>query len=184
MSFIGDATARPPRVTFASVRTGESIEMPFTPEKFTEQIVVEYARQQVLGLSHQPLQYTGTQNHTIPDLDFFFRATTPAEIESIHDGRRFLMSLCYPPDGADSIRRGGPSRVLFIWPQVVVMTFVITRLNISHEKFNVEGRTTVFRAKIQIEEIRDARLTADEVRERGTIRAATNAAGGNDDASA
>ncbi|MCG8670588.1 MAG: hypothetical protein MI867_14315, partial [Pseudomonadales bacterium] len=171
MSHQGSLEARPPRITFASLRTGESVEMPFTPEQFQEDITVEYVRQNVLGLSHQPLQYRGTSNHVIPDLEFFFRATSREEIERIHNGRRFLLSLCYPPDNANTIRRGGPTRVLFVWPQVVTMTFVITRLSITHEKFNQEGRTTVFRAKLTIEEIRDARLTADEVRERGTIRA-------------
>lgn len=170
MSFYGDASMRPPRVSFTNLRTGETYEMPFTPETFTERVAVNYNRQAIVGMSHETLQYSHTSNHTFPGLDFFFRATTPEEVDLIHEGRLFLFSLGYASAGADSIREGAPPRILFFWPQVVSMTCVLTNIEISHEKFNVEGRTTVFRARMDVEEARDVRLSFEEARARGTQR--------------
>lgn len=172
MSFTGDATARPSRVMFTNLRTGETVDMPFTPTQFTESLTAEYGRKKPLGMSHSTLQYSGTTNHMFRGMDFFFRGTTPEEVDAIHDGRKFLMSLMYPSESADSVREGAPPRVLFIWPLVVSMTCVIGQLAITHVKFNRFGLTTVFRAVMSFEEKRDIRLTSEEVRIRGTQRSA------------
>lgn len=170
MSFAGEAGARPPRVSFTALRTGETFYMPFVPEKFKEGVKANYSDQTILGMSHKNRQYSHTDNHTFEKMVFFFRGETTAQVDLIHEGRKFLLSLCYASAGAGSVRDGGPTRVLFIWPQVVTMTCVIDSVGISHEKFNREGRTSQFRAEIIFGEIRDRRLTAEEVRESGTLR--------------
>lgn len=178
MSFAGDGRARPPRVSLTNLRTGETVEMPFTPETFAEQVAVNYARQAVVGMSHETLQYGNTGNYTLEGLDFFFRGNTPEEVDAIHDGRLFLLSLAYPPEGAESVRDGAPPRVLFFWPQVVSLTCVLTQIRVSHVKFNSQGRTTIFRVRMNLEEIRDVRLTMEAVRTSGTRRAASAPADG------
>jgi len=170
MSWGGDAAARPPRVSFTALRTGETIEFPFTPETLEESVAVNYAQQTVVGLSHQIDQYGSTGNHTFSGLDLWFRGTTENEVERIHDARRFLLAHTLPSGGAQSVRDGGPSRILFFWPQLVSMTCKLTNLRIRHQQFNVQGRTTIFRASVDISEIRDYRLTSEEVRIFGTQR--------------
>lgn len=144
--------------------------MPFWPTGLTEQIVVAYSRQKIVGMSHTTLQYSNTENYTLRGLNFFFRGTTEEEVNLNLEARLFLMSLCYSREGAQSVREGAPPRVLFIWPTLIAMTTVITNLRIQHEKFNRFGTPTVFRALFDLEEIRDVRLTSEEVRILGTRR--------------
>lgn len=176
MTFAGDAGARMPRVIIASIRTGEFVEMPFVPSELNEEIAVEYARQKVVGMSHEILQYVGTTNHKFSGLQFDFVGTPTGTTATVDrqatalDTRLFLMSLCYPSVNAQSIRTGGPSRVLFAWPNLISMTCVLSNLKIVHKKFDVNGRPTLFGATLDLEEIRDVRLTSEAVRSSGTLR--------------
>ena len=175
MSFYGYAASRPPRLSITALKTGETIFFPFTPESFKETVKANYGKQTILGMSHQNLQYSHTDNHVLDPMSFYFRGESVEEVDLIHDGRRFLLSLLYPPVGAGSVREGAPTRVLFIWPQVVSMTCVIESISITHTKFNTEGRTVAFRAEFGFIEIRDTRLTSEDVREQGTLRSSVSA---------
>jgi hypothetical protein len=172
-----------PRVMIANLRTGEHVEMPFTPPELTEDIAVEYARQQVVGMSHTILNYANTANHSFKGLEFGFVGTAneagapfsalarPVDrLAEALDTRRFLMSLCYPSATAQGVRDGGPPRVLFSWPAFVSMTCILANLSITHHKFDVFGRPTHFTARVDLEEIRDVRLTSETVRQVGTLR--------------
>lgn len=166
----GAVRARMPRVSFTALNTGETYYFPYVPETFAEEVNVRWSKQDILGMSHQNDQYSYTENHMFQSLNFFFVGKTVKEVDLIHEGRRFLLSLCYPAGGAGTVRQGGPSRILFVWPQVVTMTCKLETLKIIHEKFNVSGRTVQFRADIKVSEIRDQRLTSQDVREQGTQR--------------
>lgn len=144
--------------------------MPFFPTTLTEQIVVSYSRLKIIGMSHTQLQYSNTENYKLPGLDFFLRGTTQEEVNAIGEVRLFLMSLAYTREGARAVRDGGPPRILFIWPQLISLTCKITNLRFQHSKFNRLGFPTVFSAKFDLEEIRNARLTSEAVRTFGTIR--------------
>lgn len=174
-SFARDAQARPPRVSFANLSTGESIEMPFVPEEVTETIAVKWANKEVLGQSHEPKQYQGTGSYQLPGLTFFFRGTSPEEVDAIHDGRRFLMSCCVPSGFASTVRTGGAARLLMVWPEFISMTFVIDSISNRHIKFNRAGKPVVWYCTLNLSEIRDVRLTSEEVRERGTFRSGSGA---------
>lgn len=163
-------TARMPRIIIANLETGEGYEMPFVPETLEEQVDVVRSTLEILGLPHNRRQYTGTTSHQIPGLEFFFRGTTPEEVRNIHEGRKFLLSLTAPRAAADTVRTGAPPRFLFVWPQLFRMTCELDSLRIRHEKFNTEGLTTIFRATIGFQEVRDVRLTSEEIRETGTLR--------------
>lgn len=182
MTFAGDAGARMPKVVIANIRTGEFVEMPFTPPEFSEEISVEYARQKVVGMSHSILQYAGTENHKFGGLSFAFVGTPLSSNrpgaaaggvnaqDAALDTRNFLMSLCYASASAQGIRTGGPPRVLFAWPSLISMTCVIASLKVTHSKFDTLGKPTVFNAQLDLEEIRDVRLTSEAVRASGTLR--------------
>lgn len=169
MSQMGEAVAPPARMHLVNLATSEDLEVFFNPEQLEEQLGVDYARLGVPGLSHKPLQYSSTGNHGV-NLDLYARAHTEQDRVLIEDFRRFLLSLCYPVGDAGSIDDGAPPRVLFVWPLVFNFTCVITNLRIVSSQFAKEGRISRYMATVSIEEIRDFRLTSEDVRRHGTRR--------------
>lgn len=170
MSLSGDLTSRPPRLTFTNMGSGETVEMPFIPDRLTERVLVGYARKKIVGMSHTVLQYGNTENYSIPNLDLFFRGVTQEEANALNEGRKFLLSLAYAREGARAVRDGGPPRILFIWPQLISMTFKMSSIEIEHRKFNKNGASVEFNARVGLEEVRDVRLTSEDVRTLGTVR--------------
>lgn len=157
-------------MSIANVSTGESVEAQFNPTDFDEALEVNWARQTVPGLSHQPLQFVNTGNAKFTlELNFEAQDLT-TDLDQIHLARRFLQSLCYPRRGAEDVVGGGPPRALFVWPNVVSLTCVVTVLSFKYGRFNVEGTPVQFTAKVTLEEIRDVRLISEDVLADGTQR--------------
>jgi hypothetical protein len=123
----------------------------------------------VPGMSHQPLQFINTGNLTFP-LDLYARAFSFQDRVAIEDFRRFLHSLCYPKGDAGTIDDKTPPRVLMVWPHVWSITCVVTSLKIVATSFAIDGRISRYMATVSLEEIRDGRLTSEDVRRHGTRR--------------
>lgn len=170
MGLVDTVTARMPRVTIGDLRSGEVYEMPLVPVSFTEELVVNFAKHRPVGLPHSRSQYTGTDDFSLRGLLFTFTGHTPEEVRLLHEGRKFLMSLCYPSRSAQDVRTAGPPRVLFVWPQMVSLTCRLERLQSRHVLFNSDGLSTRWDTTIDLTEIRDVRLSSEDVRRRGTIR--------------
>ncbi len=172
-----DAGQRPARMSIANVSSGDSIEAQFNPTEFEEALEVNWARQTVPGLSHQPLQFVNTGN-TKFTLELNFEAQDPVtSLDQIHLARRFLQSLCYPRRGAEDVIGGGPPRALFVWPNVVSLTCVVTSLSFKYGRFNLEGTPIQFAAKVTLEEVRDVRLLSEDVLADGTQRSGVGGGG-------
>lgn len=164
------AAQTPARMSIANVSSGESIEAQFNPTELEEALEVNWARQTVPGLSHQPLQFVNTGNLKFT-LELQFEAQNAAtDVDRNLQARRFLQSLCYPRRGAANVVRGGPPRVLFVWPTFVSLTCVIASLSFKYSRFNLAGTPIYFTAKVALEEIRDVRLLSEEVLANGTQR--------------
>lgn len=163
------AAQAPARMSIADVSSGESIEAQFNPTEFEEAVEVNWARQTVPGLSHQPMQFVNTGNVKFT-LELQFEAQDPSDIDQILRARRFLQSLCYPRRGAADVVGGGPPRALFVWPTFVSLTCVIASLSFKYSRFNLAGTPVHFTAKVALEEIRDVRLLSEEVLANGTQR--------------
>ncbi len=164
------AGQRPARMSIANVSTGESVDAQFNPADFEEALEVNWARQTVPGLSHQPLQFVNTGNAKFT-LELNFEVQDPTtDLEQIHLGRRFLQSLCYPRRGAEDVIGGGPPRALFVWPGVISLTCVLTALSFKYGRFNLDGMPVQFTAKVTLEEIRDVRLLSEDVLADGSQR--------------
>jgi hypothetical protein len=191
---IESAVRRPARMYITNISSGETVHAQFNPTEFQEALEVNWARQTVPGLSHQPLQFVHTSNSKFT-IDLYFnaqdgtsesgtsQATGPdfvtklapigglaQRLNQIHDTRRFLQSLCYPRRGAATVFAGGPPRVLFVWPQVVSLQCILTGLSFRYTRFNIDGTPVEFTASVSLEEIRDVRLLSEEVRQNGTQR--------------
>jgi hypothetical protein len=158
------------KVSIANLRTGETLDAQYNPTDFEEKISVNWQRLAVPGMSHKVLQYQGTENHGF-SFDFYSRGFTNAEAMALRDWRNFLASLCYPSEGASSIRDGAPPRVLVVWPTLLSMTCVIGSVVFRNQSFGADLRLTRMVASVDFEEIRDVRLTSEEVRLRGSRRA-------------
>lgn len=160
---------RPPRVRIFNLRTNEGFVMQFNPTQFEEALSVNYGRPQVLGLSHQTLQYLNTGNLQVP-MEFFFLSQDPAAHEGGKQVKNFLYSLCYPPGGADSVVAGQPPRALVVWPGVLSLTTKLTQLRIRNQRFNRQGEVVQFTASCTFEEMRDVRWTSNDARQFGVRR--------------
>lgn len=169
---LSEVAITPDRMHLVDLASGEDYEVMFNPEQIQEELQVVYARQAVPGLSHQPLHYSYTSNEQVA-LDLFAVGDTPEERLIVEDFRRFLKSLCYPRGNAGTIDDGAPPRVLFVWPHVWTWTSVVTSLRIVSTQFTLRGRIVRFTASLMLEEIRDVRLTSEEVRRSGTRRSAS-----------
>lgn len=168
---IGESVAPPARMHLVNLATSEDLEVFFNPEQLDEELQVAYSRLTVPGLSHQPLQFSYTGNLGV-NIDLYCAAHTEQDRVLIEDFRRFLFSLCYPNGNAGTIDDGAPPRVLFVWPQLYTWTSVITSLKVRSSAFSQQGRISRYVATIGFEEIRDIRLTSDDVRRHGMRRSA------------
>jgi hypothetical protein len=166
------AVAAPERMHLVDLRTGEDRSVFFNPEQLEEQLSVNWAKLTVPGLSHQVLHYVNTNNHAL-SLDLYLAAHSLLERQLMEDYRRFLLSLCYSSGAAGTIAEATPPRVLLVWPELFSMTVVLGDLKIRHARFAQTGASTRYFATISIEEIRDVRLTSEDVRRQGTRRSSS-----------
>jgi len=179
---VNDAMAamqqRAPKMFIRDLKTLERLEAQFNPDHLEETLNVEWVRLAIPGLSHRRKQYNYTDDHKI-SFELIFDALLAdvdgGGMQSIEDARRFLLSLCYAKRGAQRVQDGQATRVLFVWPKFMSLTCVITSLKFKHARFNVEGRPSYFTVSVSVEEIRDARLDSEAVRNDGTLRSSASA---------
>ena len=167
------AASNPPvRGHLCNLSTGESIEFLLNPTQFNEKVTVNYNRLQIPGLSHQVLQFINTANTTLPVefyLDKFFARKVSSDPD-ILDFKKFLQALTVPTAGAEDVVGGAPPRALFIWPALVSLTCVLTSLEFRYQQFGANSHVLVYTARTNFEEIREIRITSEDIRELGSER--------------
>lgn len=166
---IDSATAPPARVTICNLLTQEEVEVQFNPEKLEEEVSINWAKLHIPGHGHQLQQFVNTNNHGVA-LELYYRATNEEEMKRLEETRKFLLSLCYPSEAAGDVVSGAPARVLFVWPNLFAFTCYVQKVKLVHVSFAQDGRPTRFNATLELEEVRDGRLTSEEVRANGTRR--------------
>ena len=159
--------ADPERVHLGNVSSGESKVVMVNPTSLAYAVDVRYARHGVPGLSHEPLQYTGTGNRTTQPIDFAldrFFAADQADAPDIRDFENFLLALTVPPAGTSGAPDTRPPRCLIVWPGVITIETVLTRVEFSFSDFGLDGGVLAYTAKCTFEEILDRRRTSEEYR--------------------
>ena len=161
------------RVTLCNVRTMEEQPALANPTELETTIEVGWNKLAVPGLSHEVMQYKNTGNVgfplTIECSEFDYSA------EVMDDFERFLESACYADYQPNGILEAAPPRLLIVWPKVLSMLIVVESLSIKRTQFAAEdGRTLRYTASIKVTEIRDARITAADVRAQGLRRSAAS----------
>jgi len=163
------ATADPTRMHLVNLATGEDQEAQFNPEELEQALDVNYAEPEVVGLSHQPMQYVSTKNLETK-LTLYCTAQSDRERDVIDSFRAFILELCYAPAGGSSIVEGSPARVLFVWPRLATLTCRVTSVRFKYATFAKDGGALRYTAEVTLKEARDARLTAEQARMFGMQR--------------
>ena len=162
------AMVRPPRCVLVNVTSGESMECLFNPTQLTEKVQVNWSRLAVPGLSHQVLQFQSTANRSLAGVEFyldrFFATEQPGEPD-IMEFRSFIRALTVPPSGTEGVVDTAPPRTLFIWPEVITVETVVTDVEFQYRQVAIDGRVLVYAATVTFEEILDARVTSEDLRE-------------------
>jgi hypothetical protein len=161
------ARSRPPRCVLVNTTTGESMDCLFNPTQLSEKVGVNYTRQVVPGLSHQPLQYQSTGNWQVPGVEFYLDAYASAALPNdpgIAHFRAFLRSLTVPPAGTEGVVATAPPRVLFVWPNVLTVETVLTEVEFQYRQFGSDGAALVYTATCTFEQILDVRVTSEALR--------------------
>lgn len=168
--------AEPERMSIANLQTGESLDVLFNPTELAKSFNVKWNRLEVPGLPHEVLQYKGTSNLRVP-LQLIAHAFTqrPSAAATIDEFEKFIMSLGYPSENAQSVASGAPPRCLVIWPGVLVFTAqLVDEVKFTHTQFASRGGSLRYAANVTFEEVRDSRLTSEDVRFFGTLRLSTS----------
>jgi hypothetical protein len=58
-----------------------------------------------------------------------------------------------------------PPRVLFVWPGVLTLESVLASVEFHYKQFANDGSVLVYTAVVGCEELLDARVTSEELRE-------------------
>lgn len=161
---------RPERMSLANLTTAQAIDLQYNPTELAMDLEVDWASGTILGLSHELLQYSHTKNLQ-PSFELAFDEVANRQYDA-QKAMRFLMSLCYAPKGASDIRAGAPPRVLFVWPNLCTLTTVIAKESFKFTRFAQNGRPTGWIVQMTIKEIRDVRLTMEDVLLNGIQRPA------------
>jgi Contractile injection system tube protein len=139
----------------------------FNPTQLSEKVAVNYTRQVVPGLSHQPLQYQSTGNWQVPSVEFYLDAYASAGVPTdagIMRFRAFLRSLTVPPAATEGVVATTPPRVLFVWPNVLTIETAITDLEFQYRQFGNDGAVLVYTATCSFEQVFDVRVTSEALR--------------------
>jgi hypothetical protein len=169
----------PPKLRIVKVDSTDSQEgdnldeifVQFNPPEVNIKLGANWKAFDILGLSHQPLQYTQTKNL---HLDFTLTFLAQPEHGDIIDRNlaklKFLQSLVYPKRGQQDILNSGPHRVLLVWPKFMSLTCVVNDIDIKIMRFSNDMRPSVFEVRLSLQEIRDFRLSSSEAQKQGFQR--------------
>ena len=160
-----------PQLTLVNMTTGDARTAQFNPEQLQESIGVNYAKLQVPGLSHTRKHFINTDDVKF-DFELWYHAVggSAEDLAAILEDRKFLYALTHPWR-ADGINRGGPPRVLFIWPTFISLTCVVTGLSFTYTQFSKTGAPVAWKCKVTLEEIRDVFVSMEDILSLGTQRA-------------
>jgi len=150
---IGNVAIRPPRLVMINLVTSEELEAWANPAQLTETRSAQWNRLAVPGLGYQPLQYAGTTNRQLADVELAFdrRWAPDADLDV---ARRFLDMLVAP---ATTEVASAPPRLLLVWPKLLSLEVVAESVELTHEYIASDGTPLAMRAKLTFEAIAEPR---------------------------
>jgi hypothetical protein len=163
----------PQHALLVNLALGETLAAQFNPTELEESMGVNYSRLTVPGLSHQVMQYVHTENVTY-SFDLFFDATDYGTEgpDRITTSRNFLYAACHPKATPGRIVGAGAPELLFVWPNMISLVCLLTKLNFRYTRFNKLLMPTAYTATVTLEELRSSIVTMEDVSTFGTRRGA------------
>lgn len=161
-----------PKMTLVNAVTLGTLEVQYNPAELEEALGVNFQRQTILGQSHQQMQYVNTENEKFT-FDLFNCATDagPVGYEKMLSDRKFLLAACHPVGAAGTLEKAGTPRLVFIWPGLLSLTCYLTSLKFKYTQFNKLSQPTAWVASVGLEEVRDVRVSMEDILAQGTQRA-------------
>jgi len=147
-----------------NVQTTQILKVQFNPRKLPEKLKAVWTAHTVPGMSHQPLQYSHTENLAFT-LELVWVVRNDDHQAKMQEARGFLQSLMVPWKGHTS-----PPRALLNWPKMVSLNVVVTEFEGEGSVFDKDLGAVVYTAKLSCQEIRDARYYGDDVLKTGPMR--------------
>lgn len=165
------APLRAARMSLGNLRDFEALTAQFNPEQLKRTVAVTYARLGIMGQSHEQLQYQFRPNEKLSfDLHFDAHSLGTGNAKA-SDVQATLDAMTLPTRAAQDIAGGGPPDVLMLWPGVIEIRCRITTLEYAYKRFaSTDGTATLFSVSVSVEERRDKRLYAEDVRQSGLFR--------------
>lgn len=172
------------RVTLVNLVSMEEMEALCNPEILKARVAVNYASQEIVGMSHQLLQYSSTGNTELTEVEFFVDARIAKERGFVSRQVRpdlpgstvqfesyleaflgFMLALTAPPSPAGDISSGSPPEVLFVWPGAgVSLRCRVTSLEYEFRQFATSGKPLVYMCTASFVESRDQRISSHKLR--------------------
>lgn len=155
-------------MTLTNTRTVETLRVQFNPERLSEKIEAVFTELEILGNSHQLLQFKHAKN-IIVGFDLRFDALVQREWNAakLLDARKFIFSLAQPSRG-DKVGTVDPPEVIFTWPKLYSITARIHTPSFEHTRFARSGAPTLSVCRIDLKEVLDIRRTSEDMRQDGT----------------
>jgi hypothetical protein len=154
-------------MTITNVETGELISAQFNPDELSEKLEASYNEPEIVGHSHQPLQFKSTKNLAL-SFTMVLDGMSLVDNENgdrLDDHRNFIHSLFYP------MRSGaGTPRVLLVYPKIYSIVCRAKSLDGNHKRMSKTGRSTLYEMKISWSEVLVRKLYSEDVRIVGTLR--------------
>ncbi len=165
----------PPKASFFNLSSGEIKDFFFNPTTLEQNMgTANYDRVSYPGLPHQRLAYQGNTNPTVAleiYVDKIFLDQANQRSIDVVDFKKYLQALMLPVEGDGLTVGSAPPRVIFAWPNVVHFTAVARSLVFQNRTFSQEtAEVLIYTATLTLEEVRDVRLSSEEVRQGGMNR--------------
>lgn len=146
------------RITFQDLRTFETMEMMLNPERLTYNLETAHRKHQVLGLSHEPVEYQRTKSRKIGPLNLFVSVLVlmsrglkqTLAIDKVQDILAFMESLYFASElKGEALTRDPIAR--FTWPGMIDVDVVFDNLRVDVTQFSTGRVPKILAAKMTVE---------------------------------
>lgn len=156
------------RVNIINLRSGDVFSAQFNPQELERMVSVNYAQQGIMGMSHQQLQFQYRNNETLKFTFYFDSRSTDAG--DLVTAERMLDATTLGSRAAQTISGGGPPDVIFQWGDYFHLRCRVQKLKYNYKRFTLRGQPIYFSCEVDVTEIRDERLYAEDVMANGLVR--------------
>lgn len=136
-------------MALVNLATGERLDAWANPPQLGMRTTVNWNRLAPPGADHQPLQFTGTGNRQLTEVELMFdRSLADASELDLTRVRTFLDATTVPAGPGLP-----PPTLLVVWPGVLTLEVVVVSLEPQLRRFAVDGTPLEFAATLALEQV-------------------------------